>query len=226
MARAFNGTSQYCSVASAVISAAPLTLACSQYVVDGATAHRTFGVHHSSGANQIALDVLNNANAGERAYWEKNAGTAVSSIRRGSDATGYAKICGIWTAYTSAPVLYSNGASLTSTSSAGSGGTGTLSETAVGSVVYNGTRYYGGGRSAEAAVWTIALAAQDGLAVSNGYSPILVRPVSLKAYWPLGGPMGIHDRDVITGAYSMTPANSPTWADHPPTIYPCECMCC
>ena len=67
--------------------------------------------------------------------------------------------------------------------------------------------------------WDAALTDDEVAALAAGHSPLLIRPASLVAYWPLGGLSGDHDRDIV-GGYDLTAYNSPTWADHPPVIYP------
>ena len=75
---------------------------------------------------------------------------------------------------------------------------------------------YMAGKIAEVAVWNVALTDADAAILAKGYSPLLVRPQSLVAYWPL-----IRDTDDdIVGGYSMTPVNSPTVAAHPRVLYP------
>lgn len=79
---------------------------------------------------------------------------------------------------------------------------------------------YFAGLAAEAALWNVALNPAEIADLAAGYSPLLVRPASLVAYWPLGGPWGNDDADHAAGLYNLTPYNGPTWADHPPIIYP------
>lgn len=81
-------------------------------------------------------------------------------------------------------------------------------------------------RCAELALWSSDLDAErDRTALVDGFSPLLVRPVGLQSYWPLGGAYGDQDRDRV-GDLHLTPIGSPTWDEHPRTIYPCECLCC
>lgn len=80
-------------------------------------------------------------------------------------------------------------------------------------------------RIAEAAIWSIALSDAEVASLAKGYCPLLVRPESLVAYYPLGGMWGANDYDRWKRAYDLTPypaaPNAPTWADHPPgIIYP------
>lgn len=74
------------------------------------------------------------------------------------------------------------------------------------------------GRIAEMSVLDRAITPAESEALTGRYSPQFVLP-DATAYWPLGGLYGQHDRDTI-GGFDGTPVNSPTWADHPPVIYP------
>jgi len=75
---------------------------------------------------------------------------------------------------------------------------------------------YFSGSIAEVGVWNVALTDAEAAILAKGYSPLLIRPQSLVAYYPL-----IRDTDDdIVGGYSMTPINAPTIAAHPRVLYP------
>lgn len=82
-----------------------------------------------------------------------------------------------------------------------------------------GTQYYHG-RIAEVGVWSAELTAAEVSVLAKGYTPLEVRPQSLIAYYPLGGHYGNYDLDRWKNRYDLTPANSPTWAEHSRVIYP------
>lgn len=75
------------------------------------------------------------------------------------------------------------------------------------------------GAVAHVAVWNVSLNAAEAAALAAGVSPLLVRPASLIAYYPLGGFHGDNDNDLV-GGYHLTPYNSPTFTDQRPIIYP------
>jgi len=79
---------------------------------------------------------------------------------------------------------------------------------------------YFGGAVAEAAIWQGALGDSDLAQLAAGYSPLLVRSQDLIAYWPLGGPFGNNDQDHSGNGFDLTAYGDPTWADHPPIVYP------
>jgi len=74
------------------------------------------------------------------------------------------------------------------------------------------------GRVAEVAVWNVALTDADAAALGAGFSPRLVRPDALVAYWPLIGRSSPEPSPV--GGYDMTLVGSVPQASHPRIIYP------
>ena len=74
------------------------------------------------------------------------------------------------------------------------------------------------GRLAEAAMWNVVLTDTEHYILSRGCSPLMVRPQSLVAYWPLIGRTS-PEIDIV-GGYDMTLVNAPTVGDHPPVLYP------
>lgn len=83
----------------------------------------------------------------------------------------------------------------------------------------------GSGDCAGVGVWSTVLADQDCLSLYLGFCELLVCLKHLVMYWPLGGAYGNQDRDRVGNAH-LNPIGSPTWTEHPKTIYPCECLCC
>lgn len=73
------------------------------------------------------------------------------------------------------------------------------------------------GDIAEAAVWGAGLTAAQHLMLAARYSPLLVAPESLIAYWPIVG-RGSPEVDLV-GGYSAT-VNGTTTVAHPRIIYP------
>jgi hypothetical protein len=77
---------------------------------------------------------------------------------------------------------------------------------------------YFDGLVAEAAIWNVALTAADVAMLNKGYSPMMVRPSALLAYWPL---MGRYPTELdLFGGFPLTLTNSPAQAAHPRIIYP------
>lgn len=78
----------------------------------------------------------------------------------------------------------------------------------------NNVYYPFDGMIGEVAVWNAALTAAEAATLAKGYSPLLVKPQNLVAYWTLV--RGLNDR---VGAYNMT-ADGTSVAVHPRVIYP------
>lgn len=71
------------------------------------------------------------------------------------------------------------------------------------------------GAIAEVGVWDVAFAAADIAQLVAKYCPLFVKRQNLVSYLPL-----IRDDRDRVGSWHMTAYNSPTWAAHPPIIYP------
>ena len=79
--------------------------------------------------------------------------------------------------------------------------------------VNNTGSFYFDGRMAEAAVWDVALSAEEAAALADRAAPILVRPANLAFYAPLV--RALHD--VMTGTVGTSSA---AVIEHPPMRYP------
>lgn len=81
-----------------------------------------------------------------------------------------------------------------------------------------GGRYFYGD-IAELAVWNAALTADEALSLSQGHSPLLIRPQNLMSYAPLEG-IYAPEPDRFTRVSLGLSGNAPTIADHPPIRRP------
>lgn len=82
-----------------------------------------------------------------------------------------------------------------------------------------GLTQYMSGRIAEVGIWNAALSASEIKSLSAGYSPLLVRPQNLVAYWPLFA--RATDEEDWAGGNALTNINGASRAAHPPRIiYP------
>lgn len=76
------------------------------------------------------------------------------------------------------------------------------------------------GRIAEVGIWNISLTDAEATILALGYSPLLIRPQNLVAYWPL---IGKNSPEIdLVGGYDMTLINTPTTAVHPSVRYAVE----
>ena len=225
MARNFNGTTQYLERTAVAVSAFPMSFACHMYV-SSATGRviGPFMYTYGGSVDIVGIEYIGSGIAsgyGWRAIAIQQGMSAASERKSGSDSTtGWHMVAASWSAYTAAPTLYVDGSAISGSSTAGSGGSLNLFYTGIGSYIYAGSRGYGAGRVAEAALWNVELTAAELVALTKGYSPLCVRRQSLAGYWPLGGHYGQNDNDRWKNGYDMTATNSPTWADHGRVIYP------
>lgn len=78
---------------------------------------------------------------------------------------------------------------------------------------------YWDGYIAEVGIWNVQITTADYLILAAGYSPLLVKPNNLVAYWPLIGRMS-PEIDLV-GGFDLTLTAGPGTAPHPPKIsYP------
>jgi len=112
--------------------------------------------------------------------------------------------------------VYKNGAEMGSVASGTTTGlTGTIQ------VGHRSIWGYLEGDLAEMAFWNVALSADDEIpALGKGFSPMMVRPASLTAYWPMWGRQSTTiEQDVFRGR-DLTLSGT-GYAEHPPRIiYP------
>jgi len=215
VARLFDdASSQYLTVGSAVLTAAPITMAC-WFNTDDDTVDQMLMVfarvasttpHRSlrfAGADNT-LRFVERPDAGGN-----YAATSTSTI----SANTWHHCCGISAAANDRRVLLDGGNKGTESTNIGAL---TTDYTDIGGRHTAGIPDYASGCIAEAGIWNVALTDEEVAILAKGYSPLLVRPQNLVAYWPL-----IRDTDDdIVGGFSMTPVNSPTVAAHPRVFYP------
>jgi len=211
VARQFDdGSSQYLIRSSAVVTAAPWTIAAWFNTDDGTSDQGIFAICDTSAWQWSMLYARGTAS--RTVAVSNTAGIFATTGTYSADAWHHA--CHVETSSTSRAVYLDGGGKGTNTSSTAPTGidNATVGCRALGNGVYN----YFSGAIAEAAIWNAALTDAEVAILAQGYSPLFVRPESLVGYWPL-----IRDTDDdIVGGYSMTPTNAPTVAPHPRIIYP------
>lgn len=74
------------------------------------------------------------------------------------------------------------------------------------------------GDIAEVGMWSVVLDAAEIAALAKGFSPSLIRPTSLNAYWPIFG-NNSPELDRRKNAYDLTLTASPAKSDHPRMYY-------
>jgi len=109
--------------------------------------------------------------------------------------------------------VYLDGGNKGTNALAGSGSNGSFTDTVLG----GGPGNYYDGLLAEWAIWNAELTDAEIAILAKGVSPLLVRPQSLAAYWPLAS--GQSPEIDIVGGYDLTLNAAPTIADHAPVAY-------
>lgn len=213
MARSFNGSTQYLTNTSFASGAFPLTIV-AWFRTTTTSGFQRVATWQTSGADTIASILLNYPSAGRVANQTYKVGVnALPSISGMSANTWHhAAVVSQATSNT----VYLDGVQ---------GSTGTYMDPSFSGVTYFHLGYtpstqYFSGQVADVGVYSVALTAAEIGALSDGYTPIEIRPQSLVAYYPLGGHYGQLDVDRWKNRYDLTPSGSPTWADHPRVIYP------
>ena len=218
MARAFvRASSQGLEHGAAVIGAYPLTLAAWVRSDDATVGQSILGVFNATVDRWIRIELRGDI-GGDPARIEAydgvtNANAATSS---GYSANTWHHVCGVSASSTSRIVYLDGGNS-------GSDTTALLfpaeDRTAIGKrLMFGGDDFFFSGRIAEAAIWSAALDAAEVAALAKGFSPLLIRPTSLAAYWPLLG-NDASELDRWKSRFDMT-VTVATKADHIRIYYP------
>ena len=217
MARLFSYTSnQYLSVASAVLTTTPMTMACWFY-----------STHND--LDQTLINISDNTAGQYDGFWLSLAGHAAGDYVRANTygsghayavtATGYTisawqHACGVWSA-ADARAVYLNGANKGTDS--GSQTPAGIDITSIGISIFDNSTLDTpmNGRMAEVGIWNVALTDAEAAVLAKGISPRSVRPESLVFYLPL---VRDDDEDVV-GGLSLTAVNGPTVVVHPRVFY-------
>lgn len=220
MARTFvRASSDYGENTAAVLTSAPLTLACWAYFAERTTVQTLMclGVN-TANANFLALDMAGTvANDPIRALTGSATGNGVAGSVNGPGADNTWGHCAAVFASATSRTAYFNGTAGTAntTSRTPSG----INRTELGRLLFESGSItnYMNGRLAEAGIWNVALSAADILQLSKGVSPRLVRPEALVAYWPLVGRAS--PEPDLRGGFDLTLTGT-SQADHPRVYCP------
>jgi hypothetical protein len=192
MARHFQSSaSEYLSIASAVITAAPITMACWFYSYETNPADDFYLMDvHSSGATrfQNSFSLILGADFPGPGVDKIRAGTAdVSSFATGDSTLEWTPLtwqhaCGVWASAASRSCFLNGGFKGTETTSLTPG---SLDMTSIGRVGGSAPAAYMWGRVAHAAIWSVALDDAEVSMLAAGALPSRIRRENLVAYWPL-----------------------------------------
>lgn len=219
MARNFvAASSQSLDSAVAVLTVAPITLACWYFTTSNSTEQDLMSIGDTATNDErFSLTLLGDA-VGDPVRAQTEAG---GTNRSAITSTGYTinvwqHGCAVFASATSRTVYINGGSPGTNTDSATPSG---LDATRIGRRANSTGGTFMGGRIAEAAIWNVALTAAEVAVLAGGVCPLLVRPENLVSYYPLIG--NFSPELDLCGGFNLTLVNAPTAVDHyPGIIYP------
>jgi hypothetical protein len=214
VSRSFNGTNQYLRHSADIVGSFPLTIAC-WFDSNNITANQTIiGLYNSANANRYIRLFAGGANSGDPLTMQINDGTVTNDEAGGYSANVWQHACG--TIDSSNIEAFLDGVSDGSTSNTRSYPSGidriTLGVRDSGSQIQ-----FFNGELGEAGVWNVVLTQAEIDSLATGVSPLLIRPSSLIAYWPLIGRTS-PEIDIV-GGFDQTVTGA-TQAAHPRVIQP------
>lgn len=197
------------SVASAAVTAAPLSIAC----WFNATAANTVGrmVQLDDGTNTNRFTIGKNGSGNINAFAADAGGTRTAATSTTLSAGVWNHACGVFSGVSNRAAYLNGGGKGTN------GVTATpanVAEMRIGADV-SGTNTYVGD-IAEVTVWNIELSDADVADLAKGFDPWFVRPDGIVAHWSLFG-RSSPEPDFI-GGFSMSLTGTPAQAAHPRII--------
>lgn len=185
------------------------TLQCAVNLADGGVDTKQINLHIENTHAVFATRV----NGG-------SVGTATTSTTGTINTWGHA--CGVYASNTSMTAYLNGGGAVESTVNV-TWPLGSTPRTAIGRRSIASPDLYFSGRLAEVAIWNVALDASEVAALAKGFSPLLIRPSALVAYWPLNRNsvnISTTSLDRWKSRFDLTEVNTPVIADHTRVIYP------
>lgn len=219
MAREFNdSTSNYLKVSTPAISTGPCTLFCwaKRDTTDDAEALITV-TETGAGPGLLKLEAtVSNLLFASHA---QDGGSGSSALNTGFTSGSWHACCGVFHSTTSRYAWVDGSAGSQDTNSR-TWPTG-LAATLVGATETASIGDPFDGQIAEVGIWDVALTDAEVVSLSAGMCPMMVRPQSLVAYWPLHAGSGAGNEFDWVGGLTLTETGTVTAAEHPPRIiYP------
>ena len=218
MARTFTASSgQYLSNANALVTATALTMACWFKANDVTNQRSLISINDGTNDNRWWMLELRGHLAGDfvgartRAAGGDAAGVTSSGYTTG---TWYHAVA-VFTSATSRTCYLNGGNSGSDTTNLDPSAAVTTTTIAKRSTVGGGSDHMDG-QIAEAAIWNLALGANEIQALANGYPPTKIQSQALKGYWPLG--FSSPEVDWSGNGKTMALTGSPTISDHAPVM--------
>ena len=224
MARSFNNSNQYLSLASPPVTTTPITISFWFYPAatndtydaiflreDVGTGPSYYGVYLNSSGSSAKVGAVT-ANTGGTEFIAQTSTTF--------SANTWSHGAAVFASATSRSAYLNGGGKITETTSATPApGLTTLH---VGGY-FSGSTLFGpmNGRLAEIGIWDAALTDDEVISLSKGVSPLRVRPQNLVAYWPLYGAASPEPNYVRNStSLALTLNNAPPQIDHAPVMAP------
>lgn len=210
-ARAYSTTSTYTRVSSALVTAAPLTMACWFNLANTTAEHSLMGIFDVGGdVDYFMLLARGDVGGDPVAAVARRSSQGIANSTAGYTANTWQHAVGVFTSSTSRTVYLNGSNSATDTTSIVPAG---LDRTTVG-MRDRAAPTAMSGSIAEAAIWNVALDAAEVAALAKGMSPRFIRPAALVYYAPLVREV----RDLKGNA--VTDTSSQSSLDHPRVYFP------
>lgn len=211
MSAAFlEASSEYLRVASAPVTAAPISVSC-LFNTPNTTTSRVFVSIANSGATNQYFGLV--AGSGSKVLWQSRATSAGSATTTDTFSVDTWHHAGGVEISATSRFAYLNGvASPEDTTSRTPTG---MDRAGIGALVDSSPSNYFEGSIAEVGIWNVVLTAAEWTALAARYSPLFIRPKSLVAYCPL-----IRGSTDLIGGVSWETQGTPTTSAHPRIIRP------
>jgi hypothetical protein len=208
MAYDFNGTNQYLSIASAVATAQPITMAC-WFNTRNNSAIMNLICINSSTDNQRHVLQLRGDIAGKPVR-AQSGGTANADTSTGFSIGVWSHACGVFAASNSRTAYINAGSEGINTSNVSIAGLNQTSIAAQRLLSFTNGANFVNGQIAEVGIWNAALTAAEIASLAKGMTCDKVRPQNLVFYAPL-----VRDLLDAKGGLPITNNNGATVANHP-----------
>lgn len=200
MARSFNGTSDFIVNVNAAFSTnIDFTFACWVFLSNLTQGSRFFA-HGNTGTGADQALAFNIESAGK--FTASVDGIATSAVANANAVVNtWYHVALVHVAATNVTTLFINGVAQTTTATAASSVSGANAVTI--GVTSTETSRFLAGNMADAAIWSLALTANELLGLANGARPYQIRPANLLRWWPLDG-IQSPEPDLSGGAFNGT----------------------
>ena len=209
------GGNDHYEAPSTTITATPFTIDC-WFKPDATAAFQTLASlgHESTGSHFFTLGTDNSNPPVARITRRAGGGTQAAVSTSATTAGQWHHLCAVF-ATTSSMTIYLDGANSTENTSLV---IPTVDVVTIGAVVSGGTPLnFADGTIAYATLRDVALTALEVAELASGKHAYLVRPSSIRLFFPLrgDGPVGVRVRDMVGGENLETVGGTPTKTDSP-----------